>query len=79
MNLSRNRSFERIEEAAYPAAGIANPHPLPPQQNAFPIIAAPTTIPYLDEPWYCCAEPTTDQLAEVGQPPKDLGQADTFV
>jgi hypothetical protein len=79
MNLSRNRTFERIEEAAYSAAGVANPHPLPPQQNAFPIIAAPTTIPYLDEPWYCCAEPTSDQLAKIIQEPKNLGQADTFV
>src|ERR1700722_2470094 len=77
MNLSRNRTFERIEEAAYSARGVASPRS--PQKDAFPILAAPTTIPYLDEPWYCCAEPTTDQLAEVGQPPKDLGQADTFV
>jgi hypothetical protein len=27
--------------------------------------ALPAAIPYLDEPWYCCAEPTEDQLARV--------------
>lgn len=29
-------------------------------------VAAPP-IPYLTEPWYCCAEPTGDELAAVGQ------------
>jgi hypothetical protein len=24
-----------------------------------------SAIPYLDEAWYCCAEPTEDQLARV--------------
>lgn len=23
-------------------------------------------IPYLDEPWYCCAEPTSDQFVSIG-------------
>ena len=76
MSLSRNRIFERIEQAAYSAAGKAKS---PPAKDTFPILAAPTTIPYLDEPWYCCAEPTSDQLANIGQSQKNLGQADTFV
>jgi radical SAM superfamily enzyme YgiQ (UPF0313 family) len=76
MSLSRNRIFERIEQAAYSAAGKAKS---PPAKDTFPILAAPTTIPYLDEPWYCCAEPTSDQLANIGQWQKNLGQADTFV
>jgi hypothetical protein len=76
-NLSRNRIFERIKEAAYSAAGRTNPHPS--ANNALSILAAPTTIPYLDEPWYCCAEPTRDQLAKIGQVQKNVSQADTFV
>jgi radical SAM superfamily enzyme YgiQ (UPF0313 family) len=77
MNFSRNRTFERIEAAAYSAAGLANPRPA--TSNGFSILAAPATIPHLDEPWYCCAEPTSDQLANIGQAQKNLGQADTFV
>ena len=77
LNLARNRIFERIEQAAYTAAGKTNPSP--PAKDAFPILASPATIPYLDEPWYCCAEPTSDQLASVGQVQKNVGQADTFV
>jgi hypothetical protein len=77
MNLSRSRIFERIEEVAYSAAGKANPHPS--SNDIFPILASPTTIPYLDEPWYCCAEPTSDQFAIIGQAQKNLSQADTFV
>jgi radical SAM superfamily enzyme YgiQ (UPF0313 family) len=77
MSLSRDRIFERIEQAAYHAAGMTNRNP--PAKDTFPILAAPTTIPHLDEPWYCCAEPTSDQLANIGHSQKNLGQADTFV
>jgi hypothetical protein len=48
---------------------------------------APTSrpaIPHMNEPWYCCAEPTTDQIVSIGQvkPPvveKALAQPDAFV
>jgi hypothetical protein len=25
-------------------------------------------VPFLSEPWYCCAEPTRDQLISIGRP-----------
>jgi len=24
-------------------------------------------VPYLDEPWYCCAEPMDDQFVSIGK------------
>jgi len=77
MKLSRGRIFERMEKAADDASGTTNPHP--PAKDVFPILTSPTTVPYLDEPWYCCAEPTSDQLANVGRAQRGLHQADTFV
>src|ERR1700722_11654198 len=40
---------------------LVNDHPLPENLNRKPNSA----IPYLDEPWFCCAEPTEEQLAHV--------------
>ncbi|HTC88441.1 MAG TPA: CUAEP/CCAEP-tail radical SAM protein [Bryobacteraceae bacterium] len=28
-------------------------------------LSSPATIPYMDEPWFCCAEPTEEQVAHV--------------
>jgi radical SAM superfamily enzyme YgiQ (UPF0313 family) len=43
-------------------------------------------IPHMNEPWYCCAEPSSDQLVSIGQvkpivamPEKVLPQPDAFV
>jgi len=40
-------------------------------------------VPYLSEPWYCCAEPTRDQLVSIGsvKPPTEnaLVTAEGFV
>jgi radical SAM superfamily enzyme YgiQ (UPF0313 family) len=57
--LSRTMAFERIWIAAHRAAGIAPPA-LWHAQNA-------QAVPFLSEPWYCCAEPTTDQLISIGR------------
>jgi radical SAM superfamily enzyme YgiQ (UPF0313 family) len=40
---------------------LVSDRPLP--ENPIPSSHAP--IPYLDEPWFCCAEPTEEQLAHV--------------
>jgi radical SAM superfamily enzyme YgiQ (UPF0313 family) len=40
---------------------LVSDHPLP--ENLDPLPQAP--IPYLDEPWFCCAEPTEEQVARV--------------
>lgn len=57
---SRCTVFERIWEAAHAAAGINAPS----LQGA----RAPTAaIPFLSEPWYCCAEPTREQFVSIGQ------------
>ena len=57
--LSRFMAFERIWEAAHAAAGIDSP-------KLQEYDAAP--VPFLSEPWYCCAEPTKDQLVSIGAP-----------
>lgn len=45
-----------------------------------------TAIPHMNEPWYCCAEPSSDQLVSIGQvkpivahTEKSLPQPDAFV
>lgn len=52
-------AFERIWQAAHAAAGLHAPElgARPPAQRA---------VPFLSEPWYCCAEPTKDQLVSIG-------------
>jgi radical SAM superfamily enzyme YgiQ (UPF0313 family) len=58
---SRATVFERIWKAAHAAAG----KPAPVLQIAPPLTAS---APFLSEPWYCCAEPTRDQLISIGGP-----------
>ncbi len=73
---ARPATFERIWKAAHAAAGLPAPA----------IAAAKHSehvVPYLSEPWYCCAEPTRDQLVSVGtakpQMKNVLATADGFV
>ena len=58
---SRPATFERIWKAAHAAAGL----PAPQIDIRSSSHAA---IPFLSEPWYCCAEPTRDQLVSIGAP-----------
>src|SRR6266851_6370944 len=54
---SRAAAFLRIWEAAHLAAGIDAPELQVTEGRA---------VPFLSEPWYCCAEPTRDQLVAIG-------------
>ena len=56
---SRRATFERIWKAAHAAAGMHAPQ-LNLSTQSQPV------IPFLSEPWYCCAEPTQDQLVSIG-------------
>ncbi len=60
-NLSAPRSevFGSIWAVAHEAAG------LPAGRLADPFGEVPTIIPHLSEPWYCCAEPTSEQVALI--------------
>ena len=73
--LSRTMAFERIWKAAHRAAGI-EPPALSRAENA-------RGVPFLSEPWYCCAEPTSDQLISIGRPKpvasNPTASADSFV
>jgi len=55
---TRSATFAQIWQAAHDAAGIAAP--------ALKIAQATKAVPFLSEPWYCCAEPTADQLVSIG-------------
>jgi radical SAM superfamily enzyme YgiQ (UPF0313 family) len=72
---SRTAAFARIWHAAHSAAGRETP-----QLPASPARA----VPFLSEPWYCCAEPTKDQLVSIGgaampKPREAAAGADSFV
>ncbi len=54
---SRAAAFLRIWEAAHAAAGIEAPELR---------VREGRGVPFLSEPWYCCAEPTQDQLVAIG-------------
>ena len=72
---SRAAAFARIWEAAHAAAGEAAPRLQ---------VRAARGVPFLSEPWYCCAEPTRDQLVAIGgaavaREPEKVVAADGFV
>jgi len=73
---SRPVTFERIWKAAHTAAGLSAP-----QLNLS--ARSQVSVPFLSEPWYCCAEPTRDQLVSIGvQKPlvkNAVASADGFV
>jgi radical SAM superfamily enzyme YgiQ (UPF0313 family) len=64
---SRSTAFARIWRAAHAAAGIAEPHLSRPEPRA-------AKVPFLSEPWYCCAEPTKQQLVSIGSVAKKAAQ-----
>jgi hypothetical protein len=73
--VSRAMAFERIWVAAHQVGGVAPPT-LSKVENA-------AAVPFLSEPWYCCAEPTIDQLVSIGRPKPVVSNptvsADSFV
>ena len=68
--LSRFAAFERIWRAVHAVAGLSAAPLIPPVASR---------VPFLSEPWYCCAEPTKDQLISIGapKPPTAISQANT--
>jgi radical SAM superfamily enzyme YgiQ (UPF0313 family) len=71
---SRAAAFARIWGAAHAAAGQVAPELR---------VREARTVPFLSEPWYCCAEPTRDQLVAIGgareKAREAVGGADGFV
>jgi radical SAM superfamily enzyme YgiQ (UPF0313 family) len=61
---SRSVVFERIWKAAHMATGLHAPILQLSQESA--------AIPFLSEPWYCCAEPTREQFVSIGQVSKKV-------
>jgi len=62
---SRSMVFERIWKAAHAAAGLAAPAIQASQSPA-------AAVPFLSEPWYCCAEPTREHFLSIGQVSKKI-------
>jgi radical SAM superfamily enzyme YgiQ (UPF0313 family) len=60
---SRTTVFERIWRAAHGAAELETPSIQTSRTSA-------AAIPFLSEPWYCCAEPTREQFVSIGQAAK---------
>jgi radical SAM superfamily enzyme YgiQ (UPF0313 family) len=73
LKLSRTQIFSHIRRAARAAAGKNEPAGIPnPQPKGTP-------VPFLDEPWYCCAEPMNDQFVSVGKVKEVVAKTDQFV
>jgi radical SAM superfamily enzyme YgiQ (UPF0313 family) len=55
----RRAVFEEVSAIAHERAGLA--------RAARPAPSVPTraAVPYVDEPWYCCAEPNPDQMRVI--------------
>ena len=75
MKWPRTKTFEAIWNAAHNAAGLAATELK---------IQSSRKVPFLSEPWYCCAEPTKDQLVSLGvaatkKEPRTKVTADSFV
>jgi radical SAM superfamily enzyme YgiQ (UPF0313 family) len=73
LKLSRTEIFSHIRRAAHVSSG-----------NRTSLIGATTAaksvpVPYLDEPWYCCAEPMDAQFVSIGTPKEAVAKADQYV
>jgi radical SAM superfamily enzyme YgiQ (UPF0313 family) len=73
LKLSRTEIFSHIRHAALAAAGKSELPGLPHLQMKS------TPVPFLDEPWYCCAEPMNDQFVSIGKVKEAVAKADQFV
>jgi radical SAM superfamily enzyme YgiQ (UPF0313 family) len=62
---SRSDAFASVWEAAHRAAGLATPD----MERTAELVPSPgAAVPFLSEPWYCCAEPTRDQFVSIVAP-----------
>ncbi len=73
LKLSRTEIFSHIRRAAYAAAGKRLP------EISGAAMPKPSLAPYLDEPWYCCAEPMEAQFVSIGKPKETVAKADQYV
>jgi radical SAM superfamily enzyme YgiQ (UPF0313 family) len=73
LKLSRTQIFSHIRHAARAASGKSESAGLPHLQ------IKSTPVPFLDEPWYCCAEPMNDQFVSIGKVKETVAKADQFV
>jgi hypothetical protein len=73
LKLSRTEIFSHIRRAAYVAAGSRAP-----QIGANSLMIS-MPVPFLDEPWYCCAEPMDRQLVSIGKVKEAVAKADQYV
>jgi hypothetical protein len=72
---SRSATFARIWEQAQEMAGDAE------RLSASVEKVSGNAVPHISEPWYCCAEPTSEQLVSIGNrgKEKEPGHAENFV
>jgi hypothetical protein len=73
LKLSRTEIFLHILRAATAAAGIRAP------REAAAFVAQRSPVPFLDEPWYCCAEPMDQQIVSIGKVKPAFTKAGQFV
>jgi radical SAM superfamily enzyme YgiQ (UPF0313 family) len=73
LKLARTEIFSRIWCAARAAAGIRAPN-----RGALSLVKS-APAPHLDEPWYCCAEPMSEQFISIGKAKEPVAKADQFV
>ncbi len=73
LKFSRTEIFSHIRRTAQAAAG-----PCAPNGTAHSALNN-ARVPYLDEPWYCCAEPMDVQFVSIGKAKETVAKADQFV
>jgi radical SAM superfamily enzyme YgiQ (UPF0313 family) len=73
LKLSRTEIFSHIRRAARAAAGNRDTGSVP------ATVTQRTPVPFLDEPWYCCAEPMDNQFVSIGKVKEPVAKADQFV
>lgn len=73
LKLSRTEIFSHIRRAANAAGGNHA------RNGNSPSATKSAPVPYLDEPWYCCAEPMDDQFVSIGKVKETVAKADQFV
>jgi radical SAM superfamily enzyme YgiQ (UPF0313 family) len=73
LKLSRTEIFSHIRRAAHAAAGNRAPN------GAMHSAWKSAPVPYLDEPWYCCAEPMDAQFVSIGKVQETVAKADQYV
>jgi radical SAM superfamily enzyme YgiQ (UPF0313 family) len=73
LKLTRTETFSHIRRAARAAEGNRDAADL-----TLPV-ADHSAVPFLDEPWYCCAEPMENQFVSIGKVKEPVAKADQYV